>query len=438
MAIQSSTSAQPTKIFFVLQDVASFRIDWRSLYDPERHRLVLVASTPRFAAADASGQARYFERVVRTDDFTVDGLSALVGGLLIELGVTDLDAVGIVTHDEYSLAVAAQLRERLGIAGATYDDVRSFVDKIEMKRGLAGKGIRLPRHLAFAPDAYAADPDAYVARVVAQLALPIFAKPTNESGTVGGTRLDNWCDLDAWCRARLADPDDPHAYELDEFVSGTLYHCDSFIRSGRILHTEVSRYAHPCYDYLEGKICSSTTLPCEGTEFRRLAAFAREVLEALPAVPADTVTHLEVFEKGDGELVFLEIAARAPAAMVPYTYAKRLGVNIEEAHFRLQMGLLDELELNRGPHAAWAYFPHRAGVVADLHEPRLRSEFEFTAKVGVGDLLADPDDIRDFACSVMLWNDDYDVLCEDLAYLDRFEPYSLADAELHLRERPAA
>jgi hypothetical protein len=409
--------------FIVIQNVASFRVDWRRLHDPERHRLALIVSPENHDRLTLSKQDIYFDKVVVLDEFTLERLTTASRTILRELGVRDLRRVRVLTHDEYSLGVTALLRETLGVEGARYDEVRSFIDKLEMKRALADAGVAVPRHTAFSPHEYRADPRGYVERVGRELSYPVFAKPVDESGSVGTARLETPGELHDWCRDHLEDG----PYELDEFVSGTLYHCDSIIRDGSVLYTQVSEYAHPCFDYLAGAICASVTLPKDSAAFHRLARFTDRVLASIPAMPADTVTHLEVFEKTSGELVFLEIAARAPAAMVPYTYEKHLGLNIEEAHFRLQMGLLDEVEPTAGPYAAWAYFPHRPGTVSQLHSPVLASRSRVDFQIRPHDVLVAPTDIRDFACRVMLWNQDYDELRRDLAYLDGFHPYTLAD-----------
>lgn len=412
------------KTFIVLQNVATFRIHWSCLSNPEAYRLILITSGANYERLVASKQEHYFDRVIRTDDFTFEHLLSLSQQVLSDFGVTDLREVRIVTHDEYSLAVAARLREALGIEGAKPEEVRRFVNKVEMKRALAEQGIRMPKYVPWDPERYRADPSAYIDSLERTLGLPIFVKPINESGSVGTARLETRRELVEWCESHLADPH----YEMDEWIEGTLYHCDSITRDGRLLYTHVCEYAHPCYDYLSGKICATITLPRDSEEFQQLADFTRRVLSAIGPMPRDTVTHLEVFRKANGELVFLEIAARAPAALVPFMYEKHLGLNIEEAHFRLHMGLLDDLNITYGPYSAFVYFPHRKGVVTALHQPVLRSQAIVTWKIQVGDHLDNPDNIRDAACTLLLWNDDYAELRRDFDYLDTFNPYSLAPA----------
>lgn len=410
----------------ILQNVATFRVDWKNMYQPDHYRLVLLVSEANNQRLLAASQEKYFHRIIQTDNFSLENLTKLTRQVLRELEIADLSQVKIMTHDEYSLGVTAKLREEIGIEGDRFEQLRIFIDKIEMKRALAGKGIRIPKHFSFDAEQYKNDSEAYANLVEKRLGFPVFVKPINESGSVGAQKIESRDALIEWCNAHQ----DDDYFEVDEFIDGKLYHCDSIIKDGEILFTQVSEYAHPCFDYISGEICASITLPPETEDFQQLSEFAAKVIPAIPAMPRSTVTHLEVFKNQDGELIFLEIAARAPAAMVPYTYAKFLGVNIEEAHFRLQMGTFSEMNFKRGPYCAWVYFPHQEGVVVELHKPSMHSEHEISWRVKVGDQLQNPQDIRDTACTVMLWNDDFTKLKKDFDYLDKsFRPYSVAKSK---------
>lgn len=408
------------RTYFVIQNIASFRIDWRCLYRPDEYRLVLITSEVHHARLQAAGQFAYFDRVVKAESFLAEDLTATLRGLMHELGVSP-DQVRVACHDEYTLAAAAAAREALDIPGARLDEVRRFVNKLEMKAALVDRGVRVPRHVAWDGARYAQAPDATLAEIEAALGYPMFVKPVNESGSVGTARLETRAEIAAWCEQHR----DATGYEIDEWITGKLYHCDSIIRGGRVLYTQLSEYAHPCYEYLQGKICASITLPENDPIHARLTRFTSDVLDALRPIPSDSVTHLEVFRTPADELVFLEIAARAPAALVPFTYARYLGWNIEEVHFRLQMGLLDNFVPKFGPYAAWVYYPQRTGTVVGVTKPALRSTFLDSWNIKAGDIMSSPANIREAAMSMQLWNDDYQALRADFEALDRFEPFSV-------------
>ena len=402
------------KLDIVVQNVASFRIDPASLARPDRS-LVLICSPVKEAALRQRGRADVFDQVVVTSDFTPDGLARTVGAIIEEhAGETRL-----LCHDEYVLGAVAAVREKLGISGDRPVNVGPFTDKLAMKAALPG--IRMPRHLAWDSEAYAENPDSYVARVLDAVGLPAFVKPVNESGAVGAARIDTVDELRAWAASA-----GPWEFEVDEFVEGTLYHVDSAVRDGEIVHVHVNQDLHPCHEYACGKVNGSFTLPDDDPVVPVLKEFNDKVLATLEDKPRDGVFHHEIFLNAAGEPIFLEIAARAPAALIPMTGRIRWGVDIEQALFTLQRGEpFTTPENHRGPFAAYVYFPKKAGTVATLNRPEIASDHRWTWNLAPGDTLADATDIRDFAASVLLWNDDYAALRRDLEILDAATVFEL-------------
>lgn len=421
--------APTTALDIVIQDVASFRIDPRQLRCPGR-TLVLVASPTNNERLHQRGQQDAFDDIVVTDDFSVDALCRTVEGLIHRHGRDrgpDRSApvhrdVTLLCHDEYSLRAVAAVREKLGIPGAVSEQLAAFVDKIAMKEAVGRTGVRIPRHLRWQHEAFLADRPGYLTTVAAQVGWPAFVKPLDESGSVGTALVSGPEELASWADRCGGERE----YEVDEFLSGTLYHVDSVIADGQITFAQAFEYRHPCYDYLAGRICASVTLPESDPVYRPLLDFNRQVLDGLgDRKPANTVTHHEIYRLDTGELVFLEIAARAPAALIPYVYERHRGFNIELVHFQVQRGERPRLDLPAGPYGAWVYFGKRAGRVVALHEPDVDSAHELTWHVAPGDRLDDPTDIRESAATMLLWNDDLDVLNADLDRLENHVAFTV-------------
>jgi hypothetical protein len=402
-------AATAVDVDIVIQDVATFRIDPHALRRPPR-RLALVVSPGNHGRLLARGHETAFDAVVVQEDFGADALVTAVRSLLTRLRADHRADVRLLCHDEYSLGAVAEARERLELAGATVEETAPFIDKLVMKERLTGSGVSLPRYRRWDHAAWLAHPRRYVTLLARDLGWPMFVKPLNESGSVGTRRLNDSAAVEAWAREHGSSGD----FEVDEFLDGTLYHVDSLVSDGEILLAQPNGYLFPCYDYLDGKVCSTFTLPDTDPVHDRLLQFNERVLRALSVKPSNTVTHLEVFERVTGDLVFLEIAARAPAALVPYVYEKYRGFNIELAHFQLQMGERPDVGQPRGPYAGFVYFPRHRGIVQALHPPVLRSEHQLTWLVGAGERLEDPADIREAAATLLLWNRDYSALRADL------------------------
>lgn len=404
----------------IVQNVASLRIDPAVLSRPDRD-LALITTPAHAARLRQRGRQDVFTAVVVLEVFDLGTLTDAVEGLRRTLPDADRDTISLLCHDEYSLELVAEVREKLGIAGDRPEQLRAFADKVVAKQALRAAGVRLPRHLRWDPANYDADPAAYCAQVVDLVGLPAFAKPTNESGSVGTRRLDTAEQLQEWAAAGR-----DGAWEVDEFIDGTLFHVDTAWQDGAAVHVAVNQDVHPCYDYIAGRVNGSFTLADDDPVAARLRAFNTQVIEALVDKPARGVFHHEVFLTGDDELVFLEIAARAPAALIPSTSRIRYGLDIEQAHFQLQRGDTLAVPGADGPYAAYVYFPKAAGRVDGLRPAALRSSHRWSWNVRVGEHLEAAADIRDFAASVLLWNTDLDALREDLRRLDEHAPVQLA------------
>jgi hypothetical protein len=408
------------KLEIVVQNVASFRIDPAVLSRPDRS-LVLICSPSKNDSLRTRGRVDVFDEVVVIDDFGSDSLAKTVRDVIAARGGDEVET-RLLCHDEYSLGAVAAVREKLGIPGDRPVNVRPFIDKLAMKAALAGHDIRMPRYAAWDAAAYARDADGYVAEIIAAVGLPAFVKPVNESGAVGATRIGNAAQLRQW-----ADAAQGWEFEIDEFIDGTLYHVDSAVQDGSPIYVRANQDLYPCHEYTEGKINSTFTLPADDPVLPVLLEFNERVLGALTDKPRHSAFHHEIFINRDGEPVFLEIAARAPAALIPMTGRIRWGVDIEEAHFALQRGEPFSPPTHyHGPFAAFVFFPKRAGTVVALDRPDLVSSHRWTWNIEVGDVLDAATDDRDFAASVLLWNDDFATLRRDLDDLDRATPFEVA------------
>lgn len=396
----------------VVQNVASFRIDPAVLARPHR-RLILITSPVQHQKLSKRERADVFAQIIVQTDFSADALARCVTSIRSSLPASDRDSIRLLCHDEYSLAAVAEARQMCGIEGDRPHQLAAFVDKVAMKRALSASDIPMPEHREWSAHHYRSDPDGYVADLASALGWPMFVKPVAESGSVGARKIADADSFHAWA-LQAGDG----RYELDEFLEGELFHVDSAVHEGRIVHVEANAYLHPCFDYVTGRVCASYTIPHDAPVRSRLVDFNARVLEALEDKPLNGAFHHEIYRRPDGQLVFLEIAARAPAAMVPATSRIAWGLDIEEAHFRLQRGERLPSSEGQGPHAAWVYFPKAEGRITALEQAELRSDHHWQWNVEVGQTTEAPQDIRDFAAAVLLWNDDYAALQRDLHTLD--------------------
>ncbi|MET9773206.1 ATP-grasp domain-containing protein [Streptomyces sp. NPDC006367] len=278
--------------------------------DHDRHRVsyVVDAVGRTGVLADPARIAGLVE-IEDVNDF--DALCGAVRKVAAEVGPVDR----LVALSEFTLGIAAEVREALDIDGPRPEDVAVYRNKLTMKELVAKAGVRVPRHTA-------CDDTGSALAFARSVGYPLILKPVAGAASIGVHRVDDERALRA-----LLDEVDAADYELEEFIEGTIHHVDGFAddESG-IPFQAVSRYINDCLSFeAGGEPLGSVVLQSSGLR-SRIEEFARTCVSALgmKSMPF----HLELFVTGTGELVFLEIAGRIGGAEVPYLTHRLFGVNL--------------------------------------------------------------------------------------------------------------
>ena len=165
----------------------------------------------------------------------------------------------------------------------------------------------------------------------------------------------------------------PFAYEVDAFVTGTLYQCDSLTRAGRVVFRSVLELGCANFDFVQGRPLSVYPLPA--SELRaRLERFDDDVIAALGF--RDGATHHEIFhDPVRDELVFLEIAARIAGGLaVPYHQLDSNMNFIDAVLYQTAVpALLDRVRAHSRDNVVSALLPVGHGTIVKLNEPHLES-----------------------------------------------------------------
>jgi hypothetical protein len=232
----------------------------------------------------------------------------------------------VIAVHERAVLPAAELRSRFGLPGTDHETALRFRDKVRMKEAVRASGA------AAVPDFAALDhPDDLervdwsTGRKVIKSRTGLAAKDLYMADTLDDARrLVGGLDLTG-----------AH-YEVEEFVAGQIYHCDSVVRDGAVRFRSVGRYLADPAGYSPGGIFG-TVLVDDGELSRRIAGLNERVIGALGL--RDGTTHLEVFHTAAGELVFCEIAGRPPGGIIPPVIRRQYGLDIVEAQIRIDAGL---------------------------------------------------------------------------------------------------
>jgi hypothetical protein len=227
----------------------------------------------------------------------VRGLSAQIGPVERLIGALEQLQVPL-----------AQARGALGIPGMDEDTALNVRDKSRMKSVLRSSGIPCARHQLVTRTEEATS-------VLAEVGLPMVAKPPAGAGALATYRLDTEADFASWLRSAQANP--AEVWLLEEFLTGREHTFDSVTIEGDTLWTSISDYRPPPLEVLRTPWVQWTVvLPrsIDGAEYESIKQIGPAALRALGVRTA--FTHMEWFARPDGSVAVSEVGARPPGAQI--------------------------------------------------------------------------------------------------------------------------
>ena len=235
-----------------------------------------------------------------------------VRGLRGQIG-SPLRLIGALEQLQVPLA---QVRGALGIPGMDEDTALNVRDKSRMKSVLRSAGIPCARHQLVTRTEEATG-------FLAEVGLPIVAKPPAGAGAQATYRLDTEEDFATWLRAAQADP--AEVWLLEEFLTGPEHTFDSVTVDGNTSWASIADYRPPPLEVLRTPWVQWTVvLPraIDGPEYGPIKQVGPAALRALGVQTA--FTHMEWFERPDGSVAVSEVGARPPgaqlASMIGFSY----------------------------------------------------------------------------------------------------------------------
>lgn len=230
----------------------------------------------------------------------------LVSEVLARVSPSD-DYSSLLALSEYGILEACHIREELGLAGPSYEQIEVVRDKVKMKQRIAARGtLRYPRFI-----------DAPEQVIQGGWTGKTISKPRDGASSQGITLHESF----AAAVEYVEDKPGWNNYELEEFIDAPLYHFDGVVIAGEVQHLLASRYINSPLEYLSGVPVGSFQVVLNDT-FRR---FIDEVIAALGIVRG--CFHIEAFYDGE-TCIFLEAANRLGGARIVETHRSRTGVHL--------------------------------------------------------------------------------------------------------------
>lgn len=247
----------------------------------------------------------------------------------------------VISNDEFSVYVAAYVRQRLQLVGMSCSDARKFRDKQLMKKVATLHGIPIPRE--------------YSREDIAQgeINFPIVLKPRSLAGAVGVKLINSPAELPALqdnLDESYKDMDESQ-YILESYNPRNIVHIDCVVISGRIVFMSVGAYEGSPLNYLHGYMLGCVSIPKDDV-FSIWWPFV-EKLKAAFKLP-NGVFHIEAFEGGDKDAELMEIAYRPGGGPITDAILLTYGVDLRLVHLSAQLGLIDEVVISE-KNSTYAY-----------------------------------------------------------------------------------
>lgn len=233
----------------------------------------------------------------------------------------------VIALSESDIVRAASIREYLNIPGQSLESAIAFRNKIIMKDILKAARIRVPvyREVEFPQDFW---------EFAKEIGFPCVIKPIDGAGSSQTYIVNSAAEL----TSLLGKISHTGKWDMEQYIEGTMYHIDGFIKNSDIKFIWPSRYINGCLAFQKGDFIGSVILSPENELVEPLCNFVKDVLNALPT-PEETNFHAEVFVTPNNELVFCEIASRTGGARILDTIIKQFSINLLECWVKEMCGV---------------------------------------------------------------------------------------------------
>ncbi|MFP8644568.1 acetyl-CoA carboxylase biotin carboxylase subunit family protein [Priestia aryabhattai] len=256
----------------------------------------------------------------------------------------------VINLSEPFMELAADIREKYKISGMDKQTAKIFRDKIEMKKAVAKTDVIVPKYtnITCKEDIYNFHND--VGKSI--------LKPISGMGAYNTFIIEEFNDISRI----IAEIDDLKKYEMEQFIAGEMFHCDSIIVNGNVELCSISRYSHPPINYSKVDYLSSVMI--DDKEIRdKIETVNKKVINALNY--KNGVTHLEVFLSED-EIIFCEIAARAGGSGIIPSIKNVYEINLFEADIKRQLNCAVDILDSKNIYAGWLVIFSQEGIVSDI------------------------------------------------------------------------
>ncbi|AOT70573.1 ATP-grasp domain-containing protein [Geosporobacter ferrireducens] len=262
----------------------------------------------------------------------------------------------VLALSERNLLTAGLIREYCNISGMTYNDIYPFRDKCTMKSILKKANIKVPDYVEIKQVEDIVDFISKYNKVI--------IKPRQGMGSENTFVIESMEDLQTILPIIS---EDIMSYEIEEFIEGELYHCDTVVQDGKVMFCSFMKYINSIMDYESNRFGGGFMLDDDLLD-KNIRSFNKDVIKALGF--RNGVSHLELFIDKFGTITFCEIAARPGGATIIPAYEQAYTINLHKAAICLELGQQLSKVKNTGYLSGYIILLPKKGVIKKVSDTR--------------------------------------------------------------------
>ncbi|GKX29098.1 phosphoribosylglycinamide synthetase [Vallitalea longa] len=270
----------------------------------------------------------------------------------------------IITFDEFSIEVAAELREIYNVDGTDLKSSKYARDKFLMKELMVKNGIKTARYEKV-------NSFSEIKTAVKKVGTPFIIKPLSGAGTIDTYKIEDNEQLLELKNKMLKN----FPYIIEEYIDGREYHLDSISYENNVDFVAISKYTEDSIlkAITEQKAYGSVTFPQKYHDtclLKSLIEVNEKVIKALAIKNA--VYHAEYFVTDYGDIYFGEIAIRVGGGpRIKACIENTHGLDIYEAALLVNIGRRDFTVSHREVFTGRMNFniPSKSGVINKISTP---------------------------------------------------------------------
>ncbi|PES33299.1 ATP-grasp domain-containing protein [Bacillus thuringiensis] len=258
----------------------------------------------------------------------------------------------VINLTERYIELAARIRDKFSIPGLDICTATKFRNKLEMKKVVHEAGLSVPQSSSISKTED-------ISNFINKFGKSV-VKPIDGMGTKTTYVIEKLEDIPP---SILNNSEKLSNFEIEQFISGQMFQCDSVVVDGEIKLCSISRLLTSTLHFEELGYFATVMIE-EGPLRDKIWNFNKEVIEAFNF--KNGVTHHELFLKDDGELVLCEIAARAGGGGTIPSIKYAYGINLYEADIRRQLQKELHFPLTDKKYAGFLIIHRKEGIVLDI------------------------------------------------------------------------